>query len=168
MLFTEWKLLCWLRLNTKRCCGRVGEEEIRYFAVPNKIEHNQTYTAYKNHLAKKKKHNHLALVECRESLEGEGSMDDSEPLPSLHPVTPGQWDYRENFPWENKGMDVLTSHVIVFYSFPIMFTFYPRDRFLGAVRRVLLSLFIQEKKFRASEVVCLGYVQGADKGWEMY
>lgn len=137
MLFTERKLLFWLRLNTKRCCGGVGEEEIRYFEVPNKIEHNQTYTGYKNH---------LALVECRESLEGEGSMGDSEPLPSLHPVTPGQWDYRENFPWENKGTDVLTSRVIVFYSFPIMFTFYPRDRFLGAARRVLLSLFIQEKK----------------------
>lgn len=158
MLFTERKLLFWLRLNTKRCCGRVGEEEIRYFEVPNKIEHNQTYTAYKNH---------LVLVECRESLEGEVSMDDSEPLPSLHLVTPGQWDYRENFPWENKGTDVLTSHVTVFYSFPIMFKFYPRDRFLAAARRILLSLFIQEKKFRANEVVCPGYVQGANKGWEM-
>lgn len=51
LLFAEWKLLCWLKLNMKQCWSRVSEKGIRYLEVSNKIEHNQTHTAYKSHLA---------------------------------------------------------------------------------------------------------------------
>lgn len=51
LLFAEQKLLCWFKLNMKQCWSRVSEKGIRYLEVSNKIEHNQTHTAYKSHLA---------------------------------------------------------------------------------------------------------------------
>ena len=51
-------------------------------------------------------------------------MDESEPLLSLELVTPGQWNFREKFPHENKGTVALTSHFILLYSFPIALTFF--------------------------------------------
>ena len=160
LLFAERKLLCWLKVNMKQCWSRVSEKGIRYPEVSNKIEHNQTHTAYKSHLAL----SGMQRKPWRERLNG---WLRASPLSAASHTRAVSFQREFSLEKQRYGCSTFTFHRALFFPnhVHILSTWQICD-----CNKAGTSISIYSRKKKISEPVryYLGCVQGANKGWEMY
>lgn len=159
LLFAKRKFLCWLRLNMKWCWSRLSEKGIRYLEVSNKIEHNQTHTAYKSHLAL----SGMQRKPWRERLNG---WLRASPLSAASHTSAVSFQREFSLEKQRYGCSSFTFHHALF--FPNHVHILSSWQICDGSKVGTRFLFIQGKKKSEPVRYYLSWVQGANKGWETY